>query len=102
MKLAWTAYCTKQGTNIMDPVKHNEKFLKGFIKLVQDGEVESALKIARDPEKEEVIERVRAMQRGSPLAKQLWWSYCTGKGEGSLDPALNNVGFLQGFIHETF
>merc|ERR550532_3523135 len=50
-----------------------------------------------DPEKDELINRIKAFQRGGQEQKEVWWNYCDTHLGGNRDPARHDVNTLEDF-----
>jgi hypothetical protein len=47
---------------------------------------------------DQLVQKVKEMQRSDPIAKEQWYAYCEQYGDDVRDPAKHNVGFINGFI----
>merc|ERR1711953_175439 len=50
-----------------------------------------------DPQKDELINRIKAFQRGGQEQKEAWWNYCDTHLGGNRDPARHDVNTLEDF-----
>merc|ERR1712060_935520 len=50
-----------------------------------------------DPEKDELVSRIKAFQRESDENKQAWWNYCDTHLGGNRDPARHDANTLEDF-----
>lgn len=51
-----------------------------------------------DPEKAGLVEKVKALQRADPSAKQAWWTYCDANAAGAKDPNRHDAESLHEFL----
>jgi len=51
-----------------------------------------------DPEKEELVSRVKAIQRSGDDEKQKWWDFCGLQNTGTRDPNRHGSKFLRSFL----
>jgi len=47
---------------------------------------------------EQLVMKIKEMQRSDPVAKEQWYAYCEHYGEDVRDPAKHNAGYLNGFL----
>merc|ERR1712110_1048102 len=50
-----------------------------------------------DPQKDELINRIKAFQRGGQEQKEAWWNYCDTHLGGNRDPARHDASTLEDF-----
>eukprot|EP00416_Gambierdiscus_australes_P038335 CAMPEP_0171107430 /NCGR_PEP_ID=MMETSP0766_2-20121228/66797_1 /TAXON_ID=439317 /ORGANISM="Gambierdiscus australes, Strain CAWD 149" /LENGTH=222 /DNA_ID=CAMNT_0011568731 /DNA_START=76 /DNA_END=744 /DNA_ORIENTATION=- len=126
-KTTWAQYCMSYGGGRNDPEKHDMSFLVGFLdyvgqrgmmaltaggasladlggpaaKRARTGPAGPAGPSARGyfnaPEKDGLVARLKAFQRSSEEAKELWGSYCDQHLGGVRDPARHDSATLQQF-----
>merc|ERR1712110_410932 len=51
-----------------------------------------------DPQKDELIVRIKAFQRSGEEQKQMWWTYADAELGGKRDPAKHDVSTLDAFV----
>ena len=47
-----------------------------------------------------LVDKIKQIQRSSQQAKEQWWEYCDGYGEGNRDPSRHDDAFLTAFIEQ--
>lgn len=118
-KAAWQAYCSTHGVNKFDPGLCESSFITAFIDCVGsmalmgisggashkrplDSNCMPATKRQAtgpvDPDKAEFVDRIKALQRSSPDAKQAWWDYCDQKLSGIRDPNRHDAETLRAYL----
>lgn len=51
-----------------------------------------------DSSKAALVDRVKALQRSDPEAKQAWWQYCDSSAKGVRDPNRHEIASLEEFL----
>jgi len=97
-KKQWEVFCQMKKVQRYDPGSHNEDFLNEFFLMQQSGQI-SADK-HDTPQKLELVEKVKAIQKSSPVAKQMWYDYCEAHGNINYDPARHEETYLATFIEK--
>jgi len=54
--------------------------------------------VGSDPQQEELVEKVKNLQRGDVVAKEQWIAYAELQGENIRDPSKHNAAFLHAFL----
>lgn len=129
-KNAWHSYCTSYGTGKFDPNHYDSAFITSFIEYVGaqalaslgmppesggggvkrgpfEGMALPAAKrmamgggIGDDPQKAELVARVKEYQRSGQEAKEAWGTYCDSMLGGVRDPNRHDTEQLQMFLAE--
>lgn len=83
----WQTYCDQEGNGVLDPSRHDEQFLTGFLAMAG---------VATTPV--ELVQEVKRMQKSSPQAKEAWHSWCDSEGDRVRDPSRHDAAFLERFL----
>jgi len=51
-----------------------------------------------DPDKKAMVDKIKALQRSNPDAKQAWWAYCDAEAKGVKDPSRHEIESLEMFM----
>lgn len=112
MKEMWWAYCRTKGTGNFDPNRHEVAFLWKFVQDAEEGKIAveeqdeakssdgaAAPAFTRET-KEQLVGRVKALQRGNDVGKNAWWTFCRSRGSSNFDPGRHDPEVLVKFLEE--
>lgn len=89
----WTKYCDEQGGGHRDPSRHPVEFLRSFLAIAP-----SATNPQLDEQHQELVKRVKTLQRTQKEFQEAWWQHCDAEGGGRHDPARHTTAFLETFL----
>lgn len=100
-KQAWETYCQDSGTKFFDPWRHDAAFLETFFEKLDKGEFGE---IPQEPQQamhppDELVEKVKLLQRSSPEGKLAWEKYCQSSSTTFFDPSKHDGAFLENFLN---
>merc|ERR1712232_1549092 len=87
-------YCNEKAGGTRDPAKHDVPSLQDFCRIANISY--EGIVPASDPEKDELVRRIKDFQRASEQQKEQWHTFCESKGN-IRDPARHTVDTLRYF-----
>lgn len=102
-KEIWGAYCDTSHGGTRDPNAHDVAVLEEFLNdhangLVTFEENGKASVSTGDSEKDALVAKIKAYQRGGEEQKETWGAYADENSNGMRDPARLDVSLLQHFV----
>mmetsp|Transcript_121532 Transcript_121532/g.227140 ORF Transcript_121532/g.227140 Transcript_121532/m.227140 type:complete len:716 (-) Transcript_121532:35-2182(-) len=95
----WPTWLARMGFTKQDPAAYRFEDLHLFLAEVDPNETTIDVQVDEaDMEKDRLVARVKAGQRGSDAFREAWMRYCEENGGGSRDPARHDMDFLSGFL----
>ncbi|CAJ1399339.1 unnamed protein product [Effrenium voratum] len=90
------AYCQMHQIQRYDPGAHDEGFLGGFFAALSSGQINTEQQDT--PQKQELVNQVKGIQKSSPECKQMWYDFCSRHGNTNYDPARHDEKYLSDFV----
>ena len=89
----WVDLCESEGGGFRDVKKHEVWFLRKYLDMIQQAEPDG-------PERRQLIDEVKNMQRASAKAKQHWQGFCHEHCNNVLDPRAIKDEMLRQWLDE--